>query len=208
MQSKEAFEFCDKGSSLILSAPHATRSVLNGKERISDKYTGALVRLLGEQNNLSTLIRVKCSQEEETIAAYVSQKSLQNHYFLDIHGFDKDIGQDICLGIGKLFEQKNVPFLNRLLEIAEKFGIKTVVNHPKYVGAHGFAGQYQALFHAPNVIQVELGPSLRNFYDCFSTVEKITIPFFNEVIACYQKHACPDKDFLNKRLFFEKQTLV
>lgn len=199
LQSKEAFEFCDKASSLILSAPHATRSVSAGKERVSDKFTGALVRYLGEENGLSTLIRVKCSEKEDCISEYVAQHILQNHYFLDIHGFDKDIGFDMCLGIGKGFCKEKVPFLENILEIAEKHGIKTAVNHPKYSGSRGFTGQYQSLFHAPNVIQVELSRPLRDFYNHLQTVQNVTIPFFKETVMCYKTRAC----LVNGR-FFQK----
>lgn len=40
---------------------------------------------------------------------------------------------DICLGIGN-FEKVNYPYLSQLIEVAQKYSLRTIVNHPDYCG--------------------------------------------------------------------------
>ena len=43
----DIFKYKNRNSSLILTAPHSTRSFCNKKEKMADLYTGALVKYLG-----------------------------------------------------------------------------------------------------------------------------------------------------------------
>ena len=184
---EEIFEFTDRSSLLILSAPHSTRSFVAKKEKVADLYTGALVQYLGEKHHLSTLIRTKFTPFKALVSDCVVQKNLGENYFLDIHGFNQDIGYDVCLGTGDLGEE-NYPYLQEIVNIARQFGLKTVVNHPNYRGKAGLTGRYQKHYGKPNVIQVELKQYLRDFYHHFDIVEKVTIPFFEQIIHKYQKN--------------------
>ena len=56
---EDVFEYTNYDSKLILTAPHATASFCNKKEKVADLYTGAIVRYLGEQNHTSTIVRKK-----------------------------------------------------------------------------------------------------------------------------------------------------
>lgn len=186
-EREDVFEFIDYSSSLILSAPHATRSFCNKKEKCADLYTGALVKHLGAVNKISTLVRTKFTPYKFLISDYVAEHNLQDHYFLDIHGFNQEIDYDICLGIAD-FDDKNYPYLNHILQIAKQYKLKTVVNHPDYTGKVGFTGRYQKTFNRPNVIQVELQSYLRDFYQNPDIVLNVTMPFFYDVIHCYEKN--------------------
>lgn len=186
-EREDVFEFIDYSSSLILSAPHATRSFCNKKEKCADLYTGALVKHLGAVNKISTLVRTKFTPYKFLISDYVAEHNLQDHYFLDIHGFNQEIDYDICLGIAD-FDDKNYPYLNHILQIAKQYKLKTVVNHPYYTGKVGFTGRYQKTFNRPNVIQVELQSYLRDFYQNPDIVLNVTMPFFYDVIHCYEKN--------------------
>lgn len=179
------FEFTDKASHLILTAPHATKSFCNKKEKCADLYTGALVKYLGDTNQISTLVRTKFTPYKALISDYIAEHTLQDHYFLDVHGFNQDIKYDICLGIAN-FDAKNYPYLDCILQIAKKYSLKTIVNHPDYTGNIGLTGRYQKVFAKPNVIQIELKQHLRDFYNNPQIIEAITIPFFNEIIRCYK----------------------
>ena len=185
-ENEDVFEFTDYSSLLILSAPHATRSFCNKKEKCADLYTGALVKHLGAVNKISTLVRTKFTPYKFLISDYVAEHNLQDHYFLDIHGFNQNIGYDICLGIAD-FDDENYPYLDCILKIAAKYNLKTIINHPEYTGKVGLTGRYQTAFGKPNVIQVELKQYLRDFYQNSDVVTNITLPFFNEVIDCYRK---------------------
>ena len=110
LEEENVFEFTEKFSCLILSAPHATMSFANKKEKCADLYTGAIVKYLGQKNNVSTLIRKKFTPYKCMVSDYIAAHNLQEHYFLDIHGFNKDIDYDVCIGIGN-WEADEYPYL-------------------------------------------------------------------------------------------------
>lgn len=182
----EIFEFTDYSSALILSAPHATCSFCNKKEKISDLYTGALVKYLGNKHKISHIVRTKFVPEKRLISDFIRKEALQNHYFLDIHGFNKDIGADICLGVGYL-NTANYPYLQKIIDIAKKYNLKISVNHPNYRGTAGLTGRYQKEFGVPNVIQIELKQYLRDFMSYPEIVKKTTLPFFKDIIKEYNQ---------------------
>ncbi len=182
----EVFEFNDRSSKLILSAPHATCSFCNKKEKKADLYTGAIVRYLGEVNNISTIIRQKFIPYRELVSDYVVKENLGNHFYLDIHGFNQDIDYDICLGIGE-YEARNYPYVNEIYELIKKYNLKAIINHPNYKGLYGLTGRYHQHFNQPNVIQMELKYALRDFTNQPEIFEEVTFPLFNEIIKCYEK---------------------
>ena len=57
------FHFEDRGSRLILTAPHAVRTLRDNRPKAPDLCTGALTRLAGEQNDVSTIIRRRTGEE-------------------------------------------------------------------------------------------------------------------------------------------------
>ena len=183
-EKTDVFQYTNFNSKLILTAPHSTRSFCNKKEKIADLYTGAIVKYLGEQNNVSTIIRTKFTPYKALVSDWIYQNDLQQHYFLDVHGFSQDVGYDICLGVGK-FEENNYPYLQEIEDIAKKYGLKTIVNHPKYCGINGLTGRYQKMFNRPNVIQMEIKKELRDFFNYPDKVCNETIPFLTDVIDLY-----------------------
>ena len=184
--SLEIFKYSNRGSDLILTAPHSTRSFCNKKEKVADLYTGAIVKYLGEENNVSTIIRTKFTPYKALISDWIAQNNVQQHYFLDIHGFNQDIDYDICLGIGD-FEEEGYPYCQEIVQIARKYGLKTIINHPNYCGLKGLTGRYQKIFNLPNVIQLEIKKEFRDFFNNPEKVKNITIPFLTEVINLYKK---------------------
>ena len=117
--SNEIFVFENRGSNLILSAPHATKTFCNKREKCADLFTGAIVKLVGEEAEISTLIRYKYMPQKVLISDFVAEKSIQNHYFLDVHGFNKDIDYDVCLGIAD-GNENSYPYLAGVVEIIRK----------------------------------------------------------------------------------------
>lgn len=82
------FRFEDRGSRLILTAPHAVRTLRDNRPKAPDLCTGALTRLAGEQNDVSTIIRRRTGEERNAAAGFVIDRQLTNHCFLDIHGMN------------------------------------------------------------------------------------------------------------------------
>ena len=182
--SLEIFKYSNRNSNLILTAPHSTRSFCNKKEKNADLFTGAIVKYLGEENGVSTIIRTKFTPYKALISDWIAQNDVHQHYFLDIHGFNQDIDYDICLGIGE-FEEKDYPYLQEIMQVAEKYGLRVIVNHPNYCGLKGLTGRYQKIFNLPNVIQMEIKKEFRDFFNNPEVVKNTTIPFLTEVINLY-----------------------
>ena len=183
---EEVFDFENRNSKLILSAPHSTRTFLKNKEKLADLYTGAITKYVGEFCGVSTIIRNKYEAREFFISDYVFEHGLENHYFVDVHGFDKNIDYDVCLGIYK-YKKDNYPYLDEIVAIGRKYGLKVAVNYPKYTGKGGFVEPFQEKTGKPNIIQMELKRYLRDFYQNPDIVEKITIPMMIEIANCYKK---------------------
>ena len=179
------FVYTNRHTNLILSAPHATRSFTNNHDKLSDLFTGAITQYLGKTENISTLIRVKYTPYKCLVSDYVIEQNLQNHYFLDIHGFNQDIDYDICLGTAE-FDTNDYPYLDKIIEAAKKYNLKYVVNYPNYMGKAGLTGRYQKVFDKPNVIQMEIKKHLRDIYNHADMVENVTIPFLRDVIKGYK----------------------
>ena len=182
----EVFKYTDRKSNLIFSAPHSTKSFVNKKDKLADLYTGAIVDYVGEQSNTSTLIRIKYINKKVKISDYVAEHGLQNHFFVDVHGFDKYIDYDVCLGIHR-YEAEKYPYLAEIVNVLQNYGLRVAVNYPDYTGKGGFTRCYQEQFGKPNVIQMELKRYLRDFYKNPNVVEKITIPMMIEIANCYKK---------------------
>jgi len=187
ISNSEVFVLNNRNTNLILSAPHATRSFTNKHDKRSDLYTGAIAQYLGETEKVSTLIRVKYTPYKCLISDYIVEHNLQEHYFLDIHCFNQDIDYDICLGTAE-YDAKDYPYLDKIIEVAKKYNLKYIVNHPDYMGKAGLVGRYQKAFSKPNVIQMELKKHLRDFYSCPDIVENTTLPFLRDVIKEYKKN--------------------
>ena len=89
------------------------------------------------------------------------------------------------MGIGH-FEEINYPYLLQIINIAQKYNLRTIVNHPSYCGIKGLTGRYQKLFNLPNVIQMEIKREFRDFYQYPEIVKNTTIPFLSEVLDIYK----------------------
>ena len=71
------------------------------------------------------------------------------------------------------------------MQVAEKYGLRVIVNHPNYCGLKGLTGRYQKIFNLPNVIQMEIKKEFRDFFNNPEVVKNTTIPFLTEVINLY-----------------------
>ena len=183
--NKNIFDFSNFGSNLILTAPHATRSFVGKKEKLADACTGALVKYIGEQNRISNIIRTKFVPHKALISDFIAENKLQNHYFLDIHGFVAEPKYDICLGTG-YFSEEGYPYLDKIMAAAKKYNLKIKINHHLYKGCIGLTGRYQKTWNEPRVIQIELQKKIRDFYNNPETVKQITRPFFYDIIQSYK----------------------
>lgn len=181
LSALDVYTFCDRYSHLILSAPHSTSSFVCKMKKKIDLFTGELALCLGEELNLSTIVRNKFVAEKVLISDLVIEKNLGEHFFLDLHGMSADRDFELAVGTAYLSPQDYEKELSLIADLSEKYQIKYVVNHPDYCGNMGFAGRYQKYFEKPNVLQLEWRQDCRNYYDCPEQVWTKTIPFLSEL---------------------------
>lgn len=180
-QSGDFYNFENRDSKLVLSAPHSVRTFRNKKEKAPDLYTGSLVKMLGQHNNLSTVTRRRFSLERNSVTDFVLRQKLENHYFLDIHGMKENDDFDLAIGTGILTADDYQSWFRHITSLAEKYQIRYVVNHPSYTGKFGLTGDLQKISPIPRILQLEWQPKMRDFYHFPSLVLNRTLPFISEL---------------------------
>lgn len=179
--SEDFFDFEDRQSRVVLSAPHATRTFVCKKVKAPDLFTGALVTVIGKKFGYSSLVRTGFCSQKTLISDFIKKNNLGDKYFLDIHGMDNGREFDLAVGTGCFSANVYQREINKIRELTEKYKIKTVLNHPDYRGAKGLTGRYQKEFGLPQVLQLEWRQDFRNFYACPQKVLEQTIPFIAEL---------------------------
>lgn len=178
---EEFFYFEDRGSRVVLSAPHATRTFVCKKVKAPDLFTGALATVIGKCFGYSSLVRTGFCPQKALISDFIKENNLGGKYFLDIHGMDNGREFDLALGTGYFSADVYRREIEKIRELTEKYKIKMVLNHPDYRGIRGLAGRYQKEFGLPQVLQLEWRQDYRNFYACPEKVLEQTIPFIAEL---------------------------
>ena len=178
---ESVFSYVEKNTFVCLSAPHSVKSFVSNKVKKSDLFTGALVNVVGEEYGFSYLIREKFVDYKCRIDDFVLKNGLENHYFLDIHGMKDNDDFDLAVGIGYADYNDYEEILAKIDELASKYGIRYVINHPSYMGRVGFTGKFQQKIGKYNVVQLEWSKIFRDFNNKIETVEGKTIPFLVEL---------------------------
>ena len=178
--SGEAFIFTDRGSKLVLSAPHAVKTHLGGQVKAADLFTGALAELVGENKGISTLIRTSYLEKEYLADEFVKEKNLAGHFFLDLHGMVDHEDFELAAGTGLLEADAYARALKAIEELGRKHKLRMALNHPHYSGIAGmkaFTARMQMQTGRPQVLQLEIGRSYRDFVAETEKVLKQTVPF-------------------------------
>lgn len=175
------FQCCNRNSKVMLSAPHATRTFVNGRNKAPDLYTGAITQLLGEEHSISTIVRTKYAPDLIRIIDFVKAHKLENHYFLDIHGMDMNREFELAVGTGYFSEIDYKKELDFLQNLADKYQVKMVINHPNYTGRVGLTGDYQKDYEQPKILQLEWRKDFRSFYISPEKVLEKTMPMIKDL---------------------------
>ena len=181
-QEGEIFQFDDKKTELVLSAPHAVRSFVCKKVKPADVFTGEIVSYLGEFCNVSTIVRRRFVPYKCMIHEFIAQQNLQNKSFLDFHGMRNDRAFDLAVGTGMIAALNYKQEFEFIKQLAEKYKIKVVFNHPDYRGGAGLCGRLQREYYSDKVLQLEWRRDFRDFYSKPEVVCSQTIPFMQELI--------------------------
>ncbi len=181
-QTGEIFQFDDRGSQLILSAPHSVRSFVCKKVKPADAFTGEIVSYLGENCNISTIVRKRFVPYKCMIQDFIAQQNLQNKSFLDFHGMRNDRPFDLAVGTGMITALNYKQELEFIRQLAEKYKIKIVFNHPDYRGGAGLCGRLQREYGSDKILQLEWRRDFRDFYSRPDIVCSQTVPFMRELI--------------------------
>ncbi|WP_062293217.1 hypothetical protein [Demequina phytophila] len=97
----------DRGSAVVLTAPHGTRHYRAGAMKAADLHTGSLTLLAGEVANVSTVVSAGARAEWDTwderddaFARHLRDLRDPARMLIDIHGMGDHHGPDFCLGTG------------------------------------------------------------------------------------------------------------
>lgn len=181
LENEEVFQYCNRNSKVLLSAPHATRTFVNNRVKALDLYTGAITQMLGETHNLSTIVRTKYAPDLVRIIDFIKEHKLEKHYFLDIHGMDINREFELAIGTGCLEETEYKKELEFLRNLSDKYRVKMVVNHPDYTGKVGLTGDYQRDYEQPKILQLEWRKDFRSFYISPEKVLEKTMPMIKDL---------------------------
>lgn len=181
LEKEEVFRYCNRNSKVLLSAPHATRTFVNNRNKAADLYTGSITQMLGEVHNFSTIVRTKYVPDLIKIIDFVEGNQLGEYYFLDIHGMDINREFELAVGTGYFTETNYKKELDFLRSLADKYQVKMVINHPDYTGKCGLTGDYQKIYKQPKVLQLEWRKDFRSFYLNPEKVLEKTMPMIKEL---------------------------
>ena len=186
----EAFVFTDRSSKLVLSAPHAVKTYLNGKVKSADLFTGALVDFVGEKCQISTLIRTSYQDKEYLPDEFIKAQNIGEKFFLDIHGMVDHEDFELAVGTGLLEADAYQKAINAVGIIGEKYGLRKVLNHPHYSGIAGMkalTARMQMFTGKPLALQLEIGREYRDFQEFPKKVIEKTVPFLQELVLNLEK---------------------
>ena len=186
LERENVFSFRDEGSGLVLCAPHSTKSFACKRIKMQDLYTGELVRFLGEECQVSTIVRTKFVPFKVLVSDFVEEKGLLDKLFIDVHGMTNDRSFDLAVGTGIKEPELYDGALHVVSVLARKYNIKMVVNHPNYSGCAGLTGRLQKKHERCTSLQLEWRRDFRDFYNCPQIVEKQTIPFMKELVLYFK----------------------
>lgn len=187
LERKDVFRITDFKSSVILTAPHATKTIVNGKLKKADIFTGALCQWLSEKSQVSSIIRERFDEKDCWLDDFVFKNHLTDKIFLDIHGMRKECEFELAIGTGYGTSDFYIEVLQLIEKLAKKHHISFVVNHPKYTGMKGLTGRLQQKRSNVKVVQLEWRYDMRDFYESFDFVQKKTIPFMLDLITDTKK---------------------
>ena len=116
-----------------------------------------------------------------SIIDFVTENDLENHFYLDVHGMRSDVPFELAVGTGYVNEGQYQEQLHFINDLAKKYEIKWILNHPSYQGKVGFTGKYQKNYKKANILQLEWRHDMRDFLNFPKNVIERTIPFLIEL---------------------------
>jgi len=94
-------------SSLLITAPHATKHGRHGQIKEEDEFTGSLALLLGRELDASVIVAAHCQPDLSNPAELstdfynaFTELAPQHKFIVDIHGMSNKHGSGICIGTG------------------------------------------------------------------------------------------------------------
>ena len=131
----------DRGSAVVLTAPHATPHHRAGAMKAADLHTGSLTLLAGEVAQVSAVVSAGASaawntwdERDDEFTRHLRDLPGRTRMLLDIHGMGDHHGPDFCLGTGPEpgpLELRTAQILREELE-----GFEVAVDSPFSARAH------------------------------------------------------------------------
>ncbi|MFE8699629.1 hypothetical protein ACFYKX_03210 [Cytobacillus sp. FJAT-54145] len=159
-----------KGSiPILISAPHATEHIRDGKVKSADIYTGSLALLLGELTNTHVVYSSRIADDpnyikggiyKDTLNKIVSENNIQ--YIIDLHGAASERTFDIDLGTinGKSMDSETVDKFTAAFKANNITDI--TVNGTFAAETEGTITNYSYNVLHKNSVQIEINKEYRN----------------------------------------------
>lgn len=97
----------DRGSAVVVTAPHGTPHYRAGAMKAADLHTGSLALLAGEVAQVSTVVSAGArtawdtwDERDDEFARHLRELREPARMLVDIHGMGDHYGVDFCLGTG------------------------------------------------------------------------------------------------------------
>lgn len=98
---KKPFDFCDKKSEILLTAPHASSMFKEGRECYGESYSGSLALALCEKYNISAFVKT-AKTDYDSFDEYIEKltkilKKNKNKLVFELHVMNKNRSEDITI---------------------------------------------------------------------------------------------------------------
>ena len=162
---------------IILSAPHAVKSYKSGKEKKADLVTGAIVQYLCKMTGAYGIIRTYNLKDDpnsqntenglrykEAILKLIRENRIE--CMMDIHGFSKECGSDIDIGINNgLNINGREDLLQTINEELAKLGTITVDKKYKASFSTNVSRYISEKEKSVACFQLEISNNIRNSFE-------------------------------------------
>ncbi len=171
--STEPITECINRSNLLLVAVHAINHYsgkMDENKKLADLNTGAIVEILGQKTNCSTIIN---NFRDKSINPFLGptnadidiinlKKKYEKLILLDIHGAkDNDIF-DIAIGTSSAPTESQLYIIKLFKDTSLKFNLNVVVNIKGYSATAHHTITYRALKHDILALQIEIVKKYRD----------------------------------------------
>lgn len=161
-------EIISGSKKVMLSAPHSVTQIRNGKEKLSEPQTGALLKYLNKVTNCPVIYKTKnCNDDANFDAVSPYKKDLETfiknnnvNLLLDLHQLSQKRSEEINIGTDNFKNVNDKDLLNKIISVFEKNNLKVSIDMPFSATRPNTVSKY--VFTTCNItaLQIEINNNL------------------------------------------------